>query len=143
MRDSPPCRDAWRAHLPMVINRLKEETMNRTIASILAISAAAFAGSALADDITVDTTPFASAKSRVEVQAELAQYKGAGINHWSTQYNPLKQFKSATTREQVVAEYVASRDEVAALNGEDSGSTYLAQGQGRTVDASTTLARAK
>jgi peptidase E len=97
----------------------------------------------LADDITVDTTPFAATKSRVEVQAELTQYKSAGVNPWSTQYNPLKQFKSGATREQVVAEYVASRSEVAALNGEDSGSSYLAQAQGRTVDASTTLAQAK
>jgi coproporphyrinogen III oxidase-like Fe-S oxidoreductase len=116
--------------------------MNRHIASILAVTAAAFAGNALADDITIDTTPFASAKSRVEVQAELGQYKRAGVNPWSTQYNPLKQFKSATTREQVVAEYIAARDEVAALNGEDSGSAYLAQGHGRNLDASTTLARA-
>jgi hypothetical protein len=122
---------------------LKEETMNRTIASILAISAAAFAGSALADDITVDTTPFSATKSRVEVQAELAQYKSAGVNPWSTQYNPLKQFKSGATREQVIAEYIASRSEVAALNGEDSGSSYLAQAQGRAVDASTTLAQAQ
>ncbi|ROZ69438.1 DUF4148 domain-containing protein [Ramlibacter sp. WS9] len=117
--------------------------MTRHIASILAITAAAFAGNALADDITVDTTPFAASKSRVEVQADFAQYKRAGVNPWSTQYNPLKQFKSATTREQVVAEYVASRNEVAALNAEDSGSAYLAQGQGRTIDASTTLAQAK
>jgi len=114
--------------------------MNRNIASILAITAAAFAGQAFADDITIDTTPFASTKSRVEVGAELAQYKQAGVNPWSTQYNPLKQFRSAKTREQVVADYVAGRDEVAALNGEDSGSAYLAQGSGRAQDASTTLA---
>lgn len=114
--------------------------MNRNIASILAITAAAFAGNALADDITIDTTPFTSTKSRAEVQAELAQYKRAGVNPWSTQYNPLKQFKSAKTREQVVADYVADRDEVAALNGEDSGSAYLAQDSGRPRDASTTLA---
>jgi hypothetical protein len=115
--------------------------MNRTIASILAVTAAAFAGNALADDITIDTTPFTSTKSRAEVRAELAQYRQAGVNPWSTQFNPLRQFRSAKTREQVVADYVAARDEVAALNGEDSGSAYLAQAQGRTVDASTTLAR--
>jgi peptidase E len=114
--------------------------MNRKIASTLVIAAAALAGNAFADDITVDTTPFAGTKSRVEVQAELAQYKAAGVNPWSTQYNPLKQFKSAKTREAVVAEYIAARDEVAALNSEDSGSAYLAQGQGRTADPSTTLA---
>ena len=114
--------------------------MNRKIATALVIAAAAIAGNAFADDITVDTTPFHSTKSRVEVQAELAQYKTAGVNPWSTQYNPLKQFKSAVTRDQVVAEYIASRDEVAALNSEDSGSAYLAQATGNGYNRGTTLA---
>jgi len=114
--------------------------MNRKIASALVIAAAAVAGNAFADDITIDPTPFKGTKSRVEVQAELAQYKVAGVNPWSTQYNPLKQFKSAKTREQVVAEYVGARDEVAALNGEDSGSAYLAQAPGHRVAPSATLA---
>ncbi|MDB5874939.1 MAG: hypothetical protein JWQ07_4381 [Ramlibacter sp.] len=114
--------------------------MNRNIASALVIAAAALAGNAFADDITVDTTPFAGTRSRVEVQAELAQYKAAGVNPWSTQYNPLKQFRSARTREQVTAEYVANRDEVAALTGEDSGSAYLAQAGGHSFNAGTTLA---
>jgi hypothetical protein len=114
--------------------------MNRNIASALVIVAAADAGNAFADDITVDTTPFNSTKSRAQVQAELAQYKTAGVNPWSTQYNPLKQFKSALTREQVVAQYIADRDEVAALNSEDSGSAYLAQATGNGFNRSTTLA---
>jgi hypothetical protein len=53
-------------------------------------------------------------------------------------YNPLLSFKSATTREAVVAEYLAARDEVKALNGEDSGSAYLAQT--RAIGATSTLA---
>ena len=114
--------------------------MNRKIASALVIAAAYVAGNAFADDITIDTTPFAGTKSRVEVQAELAQHKAAGINPWSTQYNPLKQFKSAKTREAVVAEYIAARDEVAALNSEDSGSAYLAQATTTRVAPSSTLA---
>jgi hypothetical protein len=114
--------------------------MNRKLASAFVIAAAAVAGNAFADDITLDTTPFTASKSRVEVQAELAQYKAAGVNPWSTQYNPLKQFKSAKSREQVVAEYVAARDEVAALNGEDSGSGYLAQATTTRVAPSATLA---
>jgi hypothetical protein len=112
--------------------------MNRKIASTLVLAAAAFAGNAFADDITIDNTPFNSTKTRVEVQAELAQYKATGVNVWSTQYNPLRAFKSSATRAEVVAGYIASRDEVAALNGEDSGSAWLAQSH--RVTHSTTLA---
>ena len=114
--------------------------MNRTIASLIAISAVAFASQAFADDITVDTTNFASARSRAEVQADLASYKQAGVNPWSTQYNPLKTFRSAQSRQEVVAQYLAERDEVAATTGEDSGSAYLVQAAARHVPASTTLA---
>jgi len=104
--------------------------MNRKLA--LAIVAASFAaGNAFADDITVDTTPFTSTKSRAEVQAELGL---RGPNVWSTQYNPLATFKGSLTRAQVQAEYIKARDEVAALNGEDSGSAYLARGLNTQVD---------
>ncbi|HSH90566.1 MAG TPA: DUF4148 domain-containing protein [Ramlibacter sp.] len=97
--------------------------------AILAIAAfAALAGTAArADDITVDTTPFQSVKSRAEVQAELAQYTKAGVNPWSIRYNQLAGFQSAKTRAQVQAEYIAERDAVAALTSEDSGSAYLTQ----------------
>ena len=114
--------------------------MNRNIASALVIAAAAVAGNAFADDITVDTTPFVASKTRAEVQAELSQFKRAGTSPWSTQYNPLAKFQSTKSRAEVVAEYTAARDEVAALNSEDSGSAYLAQYAGRQVSPSTTLA---
>ena len=103
--------------------------MNRKIASALVIAAAAVAGNAFADDITIDTTPFNGTKSRAEVRAELDQFKRSGTSPWSTQYNPLAKFQSTASRAQVVAEYVASRNEVAAFGGEDSGSRYLAQRQ--------------
>jgi hypothetical protein len=114
--------------------------MNRRIASAIVIAAAAVAGNAFADDITIDPAPFTSTKTRAQVQTELAQYKAAGINPWSTQYNPLKQFKSAKSRAEVVAEYVAARDEVAAFSGEDSGSAWLAQNRSQRGVRSTTLA---
>ena len=101
--------------------------MNRKIASALVIAAAAVTGNAFADDITIDTTPFNSSKSRTEVRAELDQFKKSGTSPWSTQYNPLAKFQSTASRAQVVAEYMASRNEVAAFGGEDSGSSYLAQ----------------
>ena len=80
---------------------------SRNIATALVLAATAFAGTAFADDITIDNNAFVSSKSRAEVQAELAQY-------------------------------IASRDQVNALNGEDSGSTYLAQH--RVRNTGTTLA---
>jgi hypothetical protein len=100
--------------------------MNRNIASALILAAAAVAGNAFADDITIDTTPFVSTMSRADVHAELVQFKKAGTSPWSIQYNPLASFKSTVTSEQVVAAYLASRGEVAAFGSEDSGSSYLA-----------------
>lgn len=101
--------------------------MNRYLAVSLLALAAAAASPAFADDITVDTTPFVSTRSRAEVQAELAAFRKAGVNPWSQAYNPLKTFTSRTTRAQVTGEYLQSRDEVDALTAEDSGSFFLSQ----------------
>jgi hypothetical protein len=113
--------------------------MNAKSLIALAAFAAIASSAARADDITIDTTPFQSALTRAEVQAELFQYKKAGVNPWSMSYNQLAQFKSATSREQVQAEYRADREAVAALNGEDSGSAYLAH-TATTRTVGTTLA---
>jgi len=116
-----------------------EMNMNRNIAiAILAAAAAAATGNAFADDITIDTTPFVSSRSRTEVQTELAQYKQSGVNPWSISYHQLRAFQGAKTREQVTGEYITARDRVAAFTGEDSGSAYLARS--RAVVAGTTLA---
>jgi hypothetical protein len=107
--------------------------MNRKIATAFATIAIA-AGAGVATTAFAETpTPepvFHGTATRAQVQADLAAYKQAGVNPWSTSYNPLKAFKGEKTRAQVTAEYLASRNEVAALNGEDSGSFYLAQHQG-------------
>jgi hypothetical protein len=103
----------------------KEATMNRkTFAAALVLIASA--GSALADDITIDNTRFVSGKSRAEVQAELQQFQRAGVNPWARDYNPLQSFASGKSRAEVTAEYLAARNEVAALTGEDSGASWLA-----------------
>ncbi len=99
--------------------------MNRNIALSLFIAAAS--GTALADDITIETSPFVSSRSRSEVQGELAQFKKAGVIPWSITYNPLRLFRASRTRSEVSNEYFASRTTVAALTGEDSGSAYLAR----------------
>ena len=115
--------------------------MNRTLAIAIAILAtAAAAGNAFADDITVDTNPFTSSRSIAEVQAEAAQYRQSGVNPWSTSYNPLRGFQGTQSRDQVVADYIASRDRVAAMTREDSGSAYLAR---RAVQAPATIANAQ
>ena len=99
--------------------------MNRNAFFGILVLATAATG-AFADDITIDPHPFVSSKTKAEVQAELAQYKQAGVNPWSTTYNPLKYLRSTKSRAQVEQEYIASRDEVRAMTAEDSGSSYLA-----------------
>jgi hypothetical protein len=91
----------------------------------------AVSGAALADDPTPDTyrDMAPSGKTRAEVQAELQQARLDGsIKVWSNQYNPLTVAKSLRSREAVRAEVIAARNagELNALNGEDSGSAYLA-----------------
>jgi hypothetical protein len=95
--------------------------------TLTALALVAFAGSALADDPTVVNDQFVSGKTRAEVNADLQAYKATGVNPWATSYQPLKYFHSTTTRQAVTADFLASRNEVAALTREDSGSAYLAQ----------------
>lgn len=103
--------------------------MNAKIALTSLVLAAGFAGSAFAESPLIANDAFNSTRTRAEVQAELASYRQGGVNPWSTTYNPLRSFRGTATREAVVAEYLASRGEVRALTGEDSGSHYLAQRQ--------------
>jgi hypothetical protein len=55
-------------------------------------------------------------------------------------YNPLANFKSTQTRAEVTAAYIADRDEVTALTGEDSGSAFLAHAGNRNTPANANLA---
>ena len=105
--------------------------------TVSALLLAAFAGSALADDPTVVNEQFVSGKSRAEVLADLQAYKASGVNPWANSYQPLKYFHSDTTRSAVVADYLASRNEVRALTGEDSGSAYLAEARGTSLPVRT------
>ena len=100
--------------------------MNARIALSSLVLAAGCSGAAFAESPGPQTFPFTSTLTRAEVNADLQAYRAAGINPWSTSYNPLRQFKSVTTRDAVVADFIASRDEVRALNGEDGGSQTLA-----------------
>ncbi len=102
--------------------------MNRKslIAGIaIAAAAAAVSVSVSAESYDAHNAPFVSTAQRIVVQSEATQAR-QGVNPWSTSYNPLAQFRSETTRAQVVADYIDSRDLVDAFTGEDSGSGYLA-----------------
>lgn len=102
--------------------------MNRkSIAIVIAAAATAFAGGAFAESYDAQQVNFTSTKTRAEVQAELAAFQRAGVNPWSIQYNPVRYVQGTKARAQVVNEYLAARDQVNALTGEDSGSAYLAQ----------------
>jgi len=107
--------------------------MKRQLATLLALTASA-AGNALADDITIDSTRFASSRSRTEVQAELASYKQSRVNPWSIAYDPLRNFVSSTTRAEVRASYITHRQQVADFTGEDSGAFHLSRNGGAVSD---------
>ena len=99
--------------------------MNRYILSSLLALTAAATTSAFGDDITIDNQPFVSSLSRSEVMSDLRQFKQAGHNPWDQNYDQLSNFTSSKTRAQVTAEFLQSRDEVARLTAEDSGSAAL------------------
>lgn len=108
--------------------------MNRKIALALALAAA---GTAYADDITIDPVPFTSSLTRAEVIADMMQFRASRVDPWAQEYDPLAHFQGTRTRDQVAAEVLSGRDAIAALHGEDSGSMSMArrdvpQGQQQT-----------
>ena len=126
--------------------------MDRNLASVLVLAstavlavvlAATGSGNAYADDITVDTTPFTSTKTRAEVQSELfsqAAQARSGAREWAMQSNHQLAPKSDWSRQQAQAEYKASRAYVSAVSGEDSGSAYFiksASARGASAAATT------
>ena len=98
--------------------------MNCNLAFALALSIAAV-GNAFADDISVESKPFTSSLSIAQVRSDLPAFQAFRSNPWSQEFNPLATFVSSNSRAQSVAGYVSGRAEVAALAGEDSGSSYM------------------
>ena len=100
--------------------------MNRYLVTVIAAACAA-AGTAFADDITVDPHPFTSTLSRAQVQEQLQQFRRSGVNPWADDYDQLAHAPSAMTRAEATAGYLAARTSVAAYSAEDSGSSYMAR----------------
>jgi L-rhamnose isomerase len=109
--------------------------MNRILTGTILTASLALGGQAFADDITA-AEPFVSSADRAQVQVQARTV----ADHWSVAYNPLATFKSERTRAEVRAEYIASRDEVAALTAEDSGSFALSQQSQPTESADSNAA---
>lgn len=102
---------------------------NRTVSFIAfaAVAAAAAAASpAFAHEITMEPYPFVSTMSRAEVRAGLDQHRAGGVNPWADDHDQLRSFQGSRSRADVVGEYLAERQLVAAMSGEDSGSMHLA-----------------
>jgi hypothetical protein len=116
--------------------------MNRKYAISAAIALVA-AGTAWADDITIDPNPFVSTASRAQVQAELMQFRTAGTDPWADDYNQLAQFRSGMTRAEATAGFLASRAAVAAYTSEDSGSSYMARMNAPAIHRTTDVAHAE
>jgi len=113
-----------------------------TIAAVFAVAAIA-SGNAYADDITIDTTPFVSSRTRAEVHAEaMGQAAQGRTDEWSLNHNDPSLPTSGYTREQAVADYKGSRQYVNALYGEDSGSAYLMKFAARARASMSTTAMA-
>lgn len=98
------------------------------LAAITALSTAAFAGDP--DPSGQFALQLQNSRPRAEVRADLdcALAQGqvrARITPASSWVQPA--VHSTQTRAEVTAEYLASRDEVAAMTGEDSGSMLLAK----------------
>jgi len=96
--------------------------------AIAAIAAVSFGAQADEADASQYGVQFNGTKTRAEVQAQLA---AKGVNTYSISYNPVTSFQGKLSRAQVTADYLASRDQVAAVTGEDSGSAFLAASAAR------------
>jgi hypothetical protein len=99
-----------------------------TLAALALASGAAFAGEA--DPSGQFALQIQGQRTRAEVSAEAVAGVARGAfrpsnPHASEHVQAVLQ--SGTTRAQVVAEFLADREEAVAMTGEDSGSAYLAK----------------
>ena len=106
---------------------IRGDSMNKL--TFIAAIAVAAAGSAWADDITIDHSVFVSTKTRAEVKAELVQARADGsLALLTADFIPARPYASELTRQEVMADVRAHRDGLAlAITGEDSGAFYMAR----------------
>lgn len=119
-------RTGTRSYSGSIVNTTKEVTMNPKKLALIAALAATASVAFAAQEGSPLPQPFASTAQPDQIRAELVQFK-AGVSPYSMKFNPVAGFRGTRTRTEVAAEYLASRDQVAATSGEDSGSAYYAR----------------
>ena len=104
--------------------------MNRSALALAAIlSTVGFAAQAETPDPSGQYAPAVTQQQAVQAERAPSRHvaaPGNSANPWSTRFNQLDGFRSERSRADVTADYIASRDRVAAFTGEDSGAAYLA-----------------
>jgi hypothetical protein len=78
--------------------------------------------------------------THAKVQFHLSAQRKAGADPWAIDYNPIAHARLTRRRSEVRSEYIAAREQVAALASEDSGSAYLTRQAARQSAARTNLA---
>lgn len=100
------------------------------------LAAATMTGAARAEGPLEQGAPFTGTFSRAQVQAELMQGRhqaGSYANEWISQRGA-PQGASGYTRAQARTDYIASREEVRAMNAEHGGGGYFAYRPARPAD---------
>ncbi|HUR89771.1 MAG TPA: DUF4148 domain-containing protein [Ramlibacter sp.] len=105
--------------------------MNKSLITLAAV--AAFSGAVFAQDADPSgqfALQIQSSRTRADVQAEAVAAVARGAlrpsnPHASASVQPV--LNSSTTRSDVVAQFLADREEATAMVAEDSGSSYLAR----------------
>lgn len=104
-------------------------------AATAALAATLMSGNARAEGPCEDIRPITGTLSRKavmeETMAQRAQLTSYGAE-WMQQQTMGPQARSIVSREELRAAYIAARDQVRAMNAEDSGSGALAHGNART-----------
>jgi hypothetical protein len=100
---------------------------------VATLAAACMTGTARAEYPSVDILNFTGTRTRAEVRAEVVDDRAlvsTASNEWSTQ-RTVQPMDSGLTRAEARAGYIGARDEVHAMTGEDSGTSWMAQPHAR------------
>jgi len=109
---------------------------------VATLAAACMTGTARAEYPSVDILNFHGTRTTAEVRGELDRSTvSTASNEWSTQRTASQPMDNGFTRAEARAGYIGARDEVHAMTGEDSGSSWMAQPHARMPAANMVASR--
>jgi hypothetical protein len=123
-------------------HRLTTTILYAATVAAAALGATLMSGRAHAEGPIEVLPPFTGTFSRAEVQDEAIRNRdqlSSFANEYRMQRNATPVLQSGYTREEARSDFIASRDQVRAMTGEDSGSSYLGTHHAR-MPMATTLA---